>query len=232
MKKILLIGLIAISLVYAKKPLESSQALVVQSSGWNSNEAILTRYEKSDNHWHKVGKSISIHIGRNGLGWGIGLHKTPKRAKYIKHEGDGRSPAGVFSLLWGFGYEPFDTKYPYRVYHRYDHCVDDISSKYYNSIVDSRSVDIDYKSKEYMKFAKNYYKYGVVVNHNDFGSNHSKKGAGSCIFIHIKDKPTAGCSVMSESQMKTILRWLDKSKNPILIQAPKSEIEKLMLQYM
>ena len=207
--------------------ISTSQLILISSNGWNDNQASLQRYEKIDNRWHKIGKKLSIHIGRNGFGWGIGLHKIPKNAKYIKKEGDGRSPAGIFRLLNAFGYEPFDISYPYEVYHRYDHCVDDINSRYYNSIIDSRKVDIDYKSKEYMKFAKDYYKYGIVVDHNSFGSLHSLKGAGSCIFVHIKDKPTAGCSVMTQKEIKKILRWLDKNKNPILIQAPKDTIKSL-----
>jgi len=28
-------------------------------------------------------------IGRAGLGWGLGLHETPKYAKYLTREGDG-----------------------------------------------------------------------------------------------------------------------------------------------
>jgi len=226
MKKWILLAIFIPFILNAK--IATSQLILISSNGWNDNQASLQRYEKIDKKWHKVGKKLSIHIGRNGFGWGIGLHKIPKNAKYIKKEGDGKSPAGVFRLLWAFGYAPFDISYPYKVYHRYDHCVDDINSKYYNSIVDSRNIDIDYKSKEYMKFAKNYYKYGIVVDHNSFGSLHSVRGAGSCIFVHIKDKPTAGCSVMNESQMKEILRWLDKDKNPILIQAPKSEIRGLL----
>jgi D-alanyl-D-alanine dipeptidase len=43
-----------------------------------------------------------------------------------------------------------------------------------------------------MKFAKDYYKYGITVNHNHFDEDGAIKGRGSCIFIHIKSIPTAG----------------------------------------
>ncbi|MDD3775796.1 MAG: hypothetical protein PHV08_07565, partial [Sulfurovaceae bacterium] len=56
------------------------------------------------------------------------------------------------------------------------------------------------------------------------------KGAGSCIFMHIKEIPTTGCTAMSESQMKEIIQWLDPKAKPLLLQAPKSEAKKLMEQ--
>ena len=58
--------------------------------------------------------------------------------------------------------------------------------KYIQVIVDSKKVTIDYKSKEHMRFPKDYYKYGIVVNHNHIDEAGAKKGAGSCIFMHIK----------------------------------------------
>jgi D-alanyl-D-alanine dipeptidase len=231
MKKIILIISLFVANIWANTHLHPQQLIVVTTKGWNTNYGKLQRYELKNNQWHKVGKQIDIKLGRNGLGWGIGLHQTPQNAKYIKYEGDGRSPAGIFALKHAFGYNPFDINYPYKVYTRANHCVDDIHSKYYNKIVDSTKIDIDYHSKEYMKFAKDYYKYGITVNHNHFDEDGAIKGRGSCIFIHIKSIPTAGCTVMSETQIKEILRWLDKTKNPLLIQAPSNEIGHLLHRY-
>ena len=208
-------------------PLDTSrQLIVVATQGWNDDHGVLQRYEKTGSSWHQVGKSIPVKLGRNGLGWGIGLHRIPKDARYIKHEGDGRSPAGIFALKQAFGYAPFAVRYPYRVYTQNDHCVDDIHSRYYNSIVDSTRITPDYHSFEHMKFPKNYYRYGIVVDHNHFGSSKAVRGAGSCIFLHIKDKPTAGCTVMNETQIKTVIRWLDPEKKPLLLQAPQSVVRK------
>ncbi len=202
----------------------SSQLIVVTSKNWKTSNGELKRYEYKNNKWNRVGKIVSVKLGRNGLGWGIGLHKIPSTSKYIKREGDGKAPAGVFNLKEAFGYKPLNISYPYRIYRRKNHCIDDINSKYYNQIVDSSKVKRDYKSFEYMKFNKNYYKYGIVVNHN----SKALKGRGSCIFIHIKNIPTAGCTVMKEYEIKEILKWLDKNKNPLLIQAPQSVIKSLL----
>ena len=148
--------------------------------------------------------------------------------KYVKKEGDGKAPAGIFQLKQAFGYQPFVIKYPYEVYRSTDHCVDDIHSKFYNKIVDSSKIKADYKSFEHMKFPKDYYKYGIVVNHNHIDEEGAMKGAGSCIFIHIKNIPTAGCTVMSESELKEIIKWLDAESEPLLVQGTEDVVNDLM----
>jgi len=216
---------------YASPIQGAKQLLVVTTENWSAPTGILQRYERSEGHWNKVGNAIEIKLGRNGLGWGIGLHQIPKDAKIIKKEGDGKSPAGIFSLKQAFGYAPFKINYPYEVYKETDHCVDDVNSLYYNKIVDSTKIQRDYKSHERMKFPKDYYKYGIVVDHNGIADGESsQKGAGSCIFIHIKDIPTAGCTVMTEDQIKEILLWLDPVAKPLLVQGTEKEIESLLQQ--
>jgi len=227
MKKILLALLGAVMVLQAKIP-DTKQLIVVRTQNWSTTSGLLQRYEKEGNRWHKVGKAISIKLGRNGVGWGIGLHSIPVNAKYIKKEGDGKAPAGIFELKQAFGYFPFVTSYPYEVYKATDHCVDDVNSKLYNKIVDSTKVKVDYKSKEHMRFAKDYYKYGIVVNHNHIDEAGTIKGAGSCIFIHIKKVPTAGCTVMNEEQMKEIIQWLDAAKNPLLVQGTVEVVNQLL----
>jgi len=164
--KILLTLCLALLLTHAQDTSNTKQLLVVTTKNWSTPNGLLQRYEKLDKEWHKVGKVVNIKLGRNGLGWGIGLHTIPKDSKYIKKEGDGKAPAGIFKLKQAFGYAPFNVKYPYEVYKETDHCVDDIKSKLYNKIVDSTKIKRDYKSHERMKFPKDYYKYGIVVDHN------------------------------------------------------------------
>lgn len=227
MKSVLLFCL-SLFLLQSQEIPDTKQLLVVTTKNWSISSGIMQRYERHNKSWQKVGKAIDIELGRNGLGWGIGLHDIPKDAKFIKKEGDGKAPAGIFRLNQAFGYAPFKIDYPYEVYKETDHCVDDINSKYYNKIVDSTKIDRDYKSHEYMKFPKNYYKYGIVVDHNGItDGSKSKKGAGSCIFIHIKSVPTAGCTVMTENEIKEVLRWLDPKAHPLLIQGTQEVVKSL-----
>ncbi len=202
-------------------PEDTTQLIKVTTKGWNTKDGILQRYEKDKKgEWVKVGESIDVVLGRNGLGWGLGLNTIPKGAKYIKKEGDGRSPAGLFRLGNGFGYQEFKINFPYEKYNKNDLCVDDSKSKFYNTIIDKTKVKKDYNSFEHMKLKNNLYKYGITVQHNP---NNIPK-SGSCIFIHIKSpsgKGTAGCTAMRESKIIKILKWLDVKKNPLLLQLPK-----------
>jgi len=227
MKRILLSLSFAFMTLQAQIP-DTKQLIVVTTQNWSTPNGTLQRYEHEGDHWHKVGKKIDVKLGRNGLGWGMWLHTTPKDAKFIKNEGDGKAPAGIFSLKQAFGYFPFVVDYPYEVYKSTDHCVDDINSKLYNKIVDSTKIDVDYKSKEHMRFAKDYYKYGIVVNHNHIDEAGAVKGAGSCIFIHIKAIPTAGCTVMREDEMKEIIKWLDVKSHPLLVQGTVEVVDGLL----
>jgi D-alanyl-D-alanine dipeptidase len=211
-------------------PAKTKQLLVVTTPNWSAKEGVLQRYEKVENHWRKVGNTINIILGRNGLAWGKGLHTTPKDASYLKKEGDGKAPAGLFRLGNGFGYAPanFNMHFPYAVYKTTDHCVDDSNSIWYNQIVDSTKIKRDYKSFEHMRLANNLYKYGITVKHNP----KSIAQGGSCIFIHIKSdnkKGTAGCTAMREDNIITILKWLKGEKKPLLLQLPQSEMVNVQL---
>ena len=228
--KIVLTLCLTLFFLYGGKLPHTEQLIVVTTKNWSTPFGMLQRYEKSGKSWHKVGKSIPVKLGRNGLGWGRGLHMIPKDAEIIKKEGDGKAPAGIFTLKQAFGYQPFVVEYPYEVYKTTDHCVDDVNSKFYNKIIDSTRSKKDYKSFEHMKFPKDYYKYGIVVNHNHIDEAGAVKGAGSCIFLHIKKVPTAGCTVMNEAEMKEIIQWLDVDKNPLLMQGTDDVIKDLWKQ--
>ncbi|WP_373028345.1 L,D-transpeptidase [Sulfurovum sp.] len=219
---------LALCLTLVTLQAQTKQLLVVTTKSWSTPTGSMQRYELHDRNWQKVGKEIDIKLGRNGLGWGIGLHEIPQDAKIIKKEGDGKAPAGIFRLRQAFGYAPFNIEYPYEVYKETDHCVDDVNSMFYNKIVDSTKIERDYESHERMKFSQNYYKFGIVVDHNGITEGaKSKRGAGSCIFIHIKSVPTAGCTVMNGSQIQEVLRWLDPKGEPLLLQGTESVVETL-----
>jgi len=218
-----------IGISYAGPLSSSKQALVVTTAKWSSSHGVLQRYEKQSKKWIKVGKPIKVKVGKNGLAWGRGLHKIPKDAKRIKQEGDGKAPAGIFALPYAFGEGADNIAYPYRRMSSSHHCVDDSRSRYYNQVIDSSKKKKDYKSFERMKFASGLYSYGIFVDHNP----KQIPKAGSCIFIHIKNpsgKPTVGCTAMSKSEIKSILKWLDPNKKPVLVQAPKSVMSGLFKQ--
>ncbi len=200
----------------------SEQLLLIVSDDFNKTHAVLTRYDRQGNSYKQVGEQIPVNLGRNGLAWGLGESGFSAEAgEPVKQEGDGRSPAGIFAISKAFGYAPqFKTKMPYIQADAELICVDDSRSDDYNKILDKNESD-DPKSFEWMKREDDLYKIGLVIGHNREG----KKGAGSCIFFHIRkseDAPTAGCSAMREEDLNTIMTWLDPAKKPKVVQIPRS----------
>jgi hypothetical protein len=222
--------------------------ILVTTSDWNAVEGRLRRYERAtvDEKWRLVGNPISIVVGRNGLGWGIGVIPTDdsqvrSASDPVKREGDGKSPAGIFALGTAFGYasEPLrGLKIPYLNLTSSIECVDDPVSKHYNRIVDRSVVAPDWNSSEHMRDVGESYRWGVVVDHNGTvtdDANLPKPGGGSCVFLHIwhtYDQGTAGCTAMSETDLETLLGWLDPVRKPLLVQLPESTYERVSDRWM
>ena len=209
---------------------ESSQLVLVTTGGWNAIEGEARLYERDsiNDHWKAVGEKIPIVVGRNGMAWGRGLHGDAIGEGPVKQEGDGRAPAGVFSLSSAFGYarpeQAGDVKLPYFQAVATLECVDDPQSAHYNRIIDRGAVENpDWKSSERMRRDDDQYRWGVVVDHNAQGAS----GRGSCVFLHIWEGPgkgTAGCTAMNSSSMEDLLRRLEAKKRPILVQLPQVEL--------
>ena len=204
----------------------SQQIVLVVANNFNTHKAKLQCFEDGK----KVFNTIDVNIGRNGLGFGLGL-RTLIQHKYeaIKKEGDGKAPIGIFKLSSAFGYKK-DTNLhmPYQYADKNLICVDESKSKYYNKII--HMPEVKPKSFEFMKRDDLQYELGVVVEHNP----HAIKQRGSCIFLHVqkaKDKGTAGCTSMSLSDLQKVTNWLDKNKNPILVQIPKSSKDEIVKLY-
>ena len=203
----------------------SQQIILVVSNDINSSVAKLECYENGS----KVFKSINVNIGRNGLGLGLGEINLSQNALVpLKYEGDKKAPIGVFKLTHVFGYEKnSEFKMPYLYANKDLICVDDSDSKFYNKIVQRKGNE---KSFEFMRRDDHQYELGIVVEHN----KQAEKRRGSCIFLHVKkskDSATAGCTAMSLDEIKKITNWLDKDKNPILIQIPSSSSKEILKLY-
>ena len=239
---LLFIILVALSCTL-KSPLSLSekwgckQIIVVKTAGMDSIKGHLVAYNWSDEkrQWVVASKEIPMVVGYKGLAWGKGLHDEKLNEKPLKKEGDRRSPVGLFYLSSFFGYGVGDSlgalKMPYLRADSRVFCVDDPLSSFYNRIVNIDTVQKDWHSAERMLLDSDYYKYGVVI---DYNTPKTDTGKGSCIFLHIWQNAKAGtfgCTAVEENAMKQILLWLDKSKNPILVQAPEREYEVLKKMY-
>jgi D-alanyl-D-alanine dipeptidase len=106
-------------------------------------------------------------------------------------------------------------------------CVDDVNSKYYNRIVDRSAVAADWNSSEHMRDVGESYRWGMVVDFDGTIAGPNRKapepGAGSCVFLHIwhdQNQGTAGCTAMTQTNLETLLTWLDPKRGPLLLQLP------------
>jgi D-alanyl-D-alanine dipeptidase len=210
-------------------PAQCRQMLLVTTANWNAPRGEAQRYERTGAGagWQQMGEAGEVLLGEHGLAWGRGLHTTPSDAARRKREGDRCAPAGIFRLTTAFGRRPATqlaiTSFPYREIHAGTEAVDDPASRFYNRIVDRTHVrKPDWKSSERMAEIADY-TLGVVVAHNP----QNTPGAGSCIFLHEwrgSRTGTAGCTVLPPAQLLELVRWLDASKSPVLVQLPRSEL--------
>ncbi len=211
--------------LFAQKSLldRSLQSIVVTTKDWNAVQGAAQVFERKNRNsvWKPVGKSFPVVVGKKGLGWSV---DAPVKAETEPHkvEGDGKAPAGTFSLTAAFGSnaKPDSVKLPFTRLTETIECVDDTNSKQYNLIVDNKIVPVDWTSSEKMLAVGAQYDLGVFVAHN---SNPPEKEKGSCIFLHIwktETTGTAGCTAMKRENIETVLSWLDARKNPVLIQMP------------
>ena len=209
-------------------PVEPRQMILVLTKDWRAVDGQLQRFERNGSAWQSIGPSVRVVVGRNGMGWGDGLHPMPERGPR-KKEGDGKSPAGVFALPFTFGYEPLDklpgVKMPYVQCTSTLECVDDTNSSHYNEILDRPSItEPDWHSSEHMLMTNGQYRLGVVIAHD---TSPPIPGNGSCVFMHIWLGPgigTSGCTAMRDGDIESLIGWLDVQANPMLVQLPASRI--------
>lgn len=203
------------------------QLLVVTTPAWDSVSGTLRRYERSGAGapWRAVGAPVPIVVGQSGLAWGedgVGRPRDPR-----KREGDGRAPAGRFSLGTAFGFAPraeMDrVRLPYLQLADDTECVDDSASVHYNTVIArGEAPRVDWTSAERMRTI-DLYRLGVVVRYN---AQPVRRGRGSCIFLHIwraAGSPTAGCTAMPADDLETVVQWLDPARHPLLVQLPTKE---------
>ncbi len=212
---------------------QSRQMILVVTDSWNNYQGHLQAYTRKgvNQPWQPVGSGWSVYIGKTGLAWGYPFIKYAG-SDPVKKEGDGKSPAGAYTLGAAFGFAA--TKDPqlrlsYIPITATTICVDDPKSKYYGRIIDSSTVpEKDWNSAEIMIQHDPAYTRGVVVNYN---SNGEMPGNGSCVFIHVLSQKsklgTAGCTAMNAGYLPWIWHWLNPTLQPVLVQLPRTQYKQL-----
>lgn len=181
----------------------SKQLIIVTADNESTRNVVIETFEKSDSSWKKRNTYSGV-IGKNGM-------------ISNKHEGDYETPEGKYTITKAFGrHANPGTKLTYRKITADDVWVDDSKSTLYNTWQLASKNNGRWNSAEKMNISL--YDYGFVINYNLTRT----PGKGSAIFFHIAGSSgyTAGCTATSKSNVISILKWLDPTKKPIIIQTP------------
>ncbi|MBD8897597.1 hypothetical protein [Rhodanobacter sp. DHG33] len=212
----------------------ADQMVLVTVPDWNTIEGTLRTYQR--NHggaWHEVGAAKPVVIGQSGSAWGLGLSPAQQGGPQ-KHEGDGRSPAGVFRIGSTFGYAAHvDTSMPYLALTATDYCMDVSGTPLYNRIADTAKVgeaalkgSSEPMRRDLHMHGDQAYRIGFVIEHNPDGVARG----GSCIFAHLWSSPTTGttgCTAMTPDTMQRLLAWLKPQAHPVFVLLPQDEYARL-----
>ena len=195
------------------------QLIIVLTKNFSSVNGELFAFDENQEN---PSLTFSVVVGKKGMAWGRGIHSYWLLPGKHKTEGDEKAPAGLFTLSSLFGQEhPKQTNMPFLAVSNTHFCVDDPSSQFYNVIVNEKEVEKDWSSAEEMHRADGLYEQGVVIDHN---ADPVTPNMGSCIFMHqwrSSDRGTAGCTAMSQINMRKLVEWLDIHCEPHLVQIPK-----------
>jgi L,D-peptidoglycan transpeptidase YkuD (ErfK/YbiS/YcfS/YnhG family) len=213
-------------------PADSTQCVVALADGWNSSRATVSFYEKTRGQWRQVGASWQSRLGRDGLVWGRGIHPNPPGAT-LKTEGDMRAPAGVFHLGGAWGYHRAIQKHPklfYRQVTPRDLWIEDPHSPDYNRhLVLQREPRTAWETKQQMRLNDYPHSLKLFIAHN--APPNVVPNGGSAIFFHIwregGNRPTAGCTTMSEERLRWLIGRIDPTRRPLYVLLPRAEYEKL-----
>ncbi|MCL2590179.1 MAG: L,D-transpeptidase family protein [Betaproteobacteria bacterium] len=173
----------------------------LDGAGGKKNRALLRAYAKTEGVW-SLRFSTDGWLGKNGF-------------RKNKHEGDGATPIGVFTLGRGFGTaDDPGVSLPYTKLSPNDVWVDDPASKFYNQWAHADEPDADWSSAERLMEYGKQYKYAAVVNYN---TAPIVPGKGSAIFLHVATgNPTAGCVAVPEAAMVFFLGFIEKDTRIVL----------------
>ena len=235
---LLLVILCLMQMACATMPKDCTQAVVGIADGWNNSHVTLCVVEKNANgQWERVLGPYPGRLGKNGLVWGLGLHPNTRNAT-LKKEGDGRSPAGIFSLggLWVTHKTPVkhNKNIPYVKVGPQDLWVTNTTdARYYNRHVRlDHPARTEWELREQMRQTDYPHSIKMLICHN----TPERKGGvvvggGSSIFFHIwrngGKSATAGCTSMAEENLRAIIARIDPARKPVYILLPRADYAKL-----
>lgn len=221
-----------------------SKVLFQKEEGYIKNEYLSTEKPAKEDFAAKLAiasdiSKLIVVVGNGGADCTVSYHTRDKNGKwtqqfstdgdcgykgitYHKKEGDGKTPAGLYSFTLAFGIKPDPgAQLTYRQVTEYDYWVDDTESPYYNTWINSLENPGDYTGEHLIDHSPQY-NYVLNINYN----SDNTPGLGSAIFLHGYNGKgqTTGCVALSEKYVKTLVREADSSTR-ILIVPDKEDLD-------
>ncbi len=210
------------------------QLVVIVASDFDATRGTLRRFTRAgaDAPWREAGSIETCALGRGGLAVGRGL--TPPFPGPTKHEGDGRTPAGLFSLPEAFGYAAAETartagvRLPYVAVDDKTSCVTDPDSRLWGRIVGPEDRPAKGRLRQDRMVRNDGANvWGLVIGHN---RQRPVPGAGSCVFLNVRPAggpPTGGGIGCPESVTAALVAWLDPAAEPVLAVLPQKQYQEV-----
>jgi L,D-peptidoglycan transpeptidase YkuD (ErfK/YbiS/YcfS/YnhG family) len=180
-----------------------TQLITVEAAQARTTSAALQTWERRDGCWRATGGPYRARVG-----WG-GLRRN-------RHEGDGTTPTGTFSIgrtMYGNAPNP-GVRFRYRRLHCGDWWVEDPASRAYNTF---RHVPCGVRPPfrtptPDMSKSPRAYPFLAVI---EFNMRPIVPGRGSGIFLHAQTgSSTHGCVSIPRADLARVLRWLDPAAQP------------------
>ncbi|MEL7638886.1 MAG: hypothetical protein AAGU21_04500 [Solidesulfovibrio sp.] len=205
------------------------QLVLVSAKDFAATSGELRRFERSGPGapWREAGSAVPCRLGRNGLGVGRGLVALADGP--VKAQGDGRTPAGLFSLPEAFGYAGEEAarnagvRLPYAALTDRAACVTEAASPLYGRVVGPGERGAGGAAgQERMVRDDRANVWGLVIGHN---RDQPDPRAGTCLFLNVRPAsgpPTGGSVGCPEEAAATLAAWLDPAAAPVLAVLPEA----------
>ena len=169
--------------------------------------AVLTLRQRYGDEWETL-YTCTAAIGRNGT------TTTPQ-------EGDGKTPAGTFSVEFCYGLEQPETGIPFVQVGPDSIWVDDGNSSYYNCLTTQAEAGNVSHEDTYSQFTRGFYTVNIFFANNGDGRTpgSATPGAGSVRVLEGYTKalePTNGDIKIASEDMEQLLQRLDAAYDPVV----------------